>query len=98
MITTGDSTPALHTSHSVVATTAISDWVTSSSRRRGKRSASDPASGPTSTAGRNWAKVANPTHAALPVRWYSTNGTVTFWIQLPVFDTSAADQKMAKSR
>jgi hypothetical protein len=66
-IAAGERMPAPHAAHRPVAASACNPWVTSSTRRRSKRSAIDPASGPSSIDGTNYAKVARPTHRALVV-------------------------------
>ncbi len=57
-----------------------------------------PDHGPMITPGMNWQNPASPTHAALSVVLYSTYGTVTVWIQVPMFETRAPVQKIAKLR
>src|SRR5262245_903853 len=66
--------------------------------RRSWRSAREPPSGLTSVAGKNAQKALTPTHAVEWVSWSTTYGTVTVCIHVPVLETSAADQKMRKSR
>ena len=98
VIVHGDVHPATHSTHNASAVKPSNVWLTRSTDRRGKRSATEPASGASTTPGANWANVANPTHAALPVRRYTTKGTATFWSHVPLFDTSEDHQNSAKSR
>ena len=62
---------------------------------RETRSASEPASGPTASAGANAMNAVNPTQVVECVSWKTTNGTVMVCIQLPVFEMIAADQNSA---
>ena len=62
-------------------------------RLRGKRSASDPASGPTNSAGPNAMNAVKPTHVVECVIWKITYGTVIVCIQVPEFEISAEIQK-----
>ncbi len=68
-IAPGFLTPPAHAPQSAIAASAISDCVVNSTLRRSKRSAIDPASGPSSITGMNWVKVARPTQNALSVSW-----------------------------
>jgi hypothetical protein len=63
----GEASPAAHTAQRLTATRAWTDWVTISTRRRAKRSATAPATGPASTVGMSCMNAARPTHAALEV-------------------------------
>ena len=91
----GVATPATHTPNSANALIIIAVCVHSRMRLRGKRSASDPASGLTSSAGKNAMNAPMPSHAADFVSWYSTYGAAIACIHVPLLETSAALQKIA---
>src|SRR3954447_3435883 len=72
----GEFVPPTQTPHSASALSIMTTCETSSTVRREWRSASDPASGPTTVAGKNVQKAPTPTHTVEWVNWSSTNGTV----------------------
>ena len=65
----GVAAPLSQTAHRPNAITIIPDCVKNSSRLRGKRSASDPASGPTHIAGKNAMNAPTPSHVVDCVSW-----------------------------
>src|SRR5438093_5310064 len=94
----GLASPVIQNTHSEKATSICTDWVTSRMVLREKRSASVPASGPTTSAGKKFMNAARPSQVAEWVITYTTYGTVTLCIQFPVLDTRAALENTAKSR
>ena len=68
---------------------AITAWVTWSSRRFGKRSATTPAYGDSSRTGRNCRPVVMPSAEPLPlVSWSTSQSWATRCIQVPVLLTT----------
>ena len=84
--------------YSARAHAACAIWQTTSSARRGNRSASVPPTRPISMNGTYWKKPVTPTSPARPVRSNTTYGMAAFCIQLPVFETTAPIQNKRKSR
>ena len=72
--------------------------MTSSSCRRGKRSASEPPTGLRTTNGTTPANAMSPTWAALCVRSATTQPSAASCIWLPLLETTAAHQSTRKSR
>ena len=70
------------------AGSAISDWVTISSRRLDMRSASRPPQAPNNMIGTNCSAAVRPTETPLPVSWTTSHISATFCIQLPVIETT----------
>src|SRR5690349_8354433 len=58
----GVAAPDTHTAHNENATIICTVWVISTIVRREKRSASEPAHGPTASAGKKFANAAMPSH------------------------------------
>ena len=58
--------------HNENATSIITVWVIRRMRLRGRRSASEPASGPTASAGTKFTKAATPTQSVECVSWSIT--------------------------
>ena len=90
--------PVDQSSHRTVAMTMARAWAQISNQRRSWRSASDPASGPTTVAGKNAQNALTPTSAVEWVSWSTTNGTVTVCIHVPVFEINPAIQNVVNSR
>ena len=68
----GVASPLTHTAHSASALNIITTWETSSTVRRECRSASEPARGPTTVAGKNVQNAPRPTQTVEWVSWSST--------------------------
>ncbi len=83
----GSTAPLAASAHSTSAGTTMATWVTISSRRLSKRSASSPPKAPKSRIGANCSAVVRPTATPLPVRVRISHVSATIWIQLPLSDT-----------
>jgi hypothetical protein len=84
----GVTEPAAVSAKSVSAGRAMSAWVTMSTRRLGRRSASSPPQAPKSRIGTNCRPAVRPTAAPLPVSWTMSHISATFCIQLPETETT----------
>ena len=79
--------PAAVSPHSASAGSAMSAWVTMSTRRLGRRSAISPPQAPKSRMGTNCSPAVKPTAAPLPVSCTMSHISATFCIQLPETET-----------
>ena len=79
--------PPTVSAKSVSAGSAMSAWVTMSTRRLGRRSASSPPQAPKSRIGTNCSPAVRPTAAPLPVSWTMSHISATVCIQLPETET-----------
>src|SRR5690606_1829967 len=70
------------------ACTRASNWVARNSRRRGRRSASQPPARPNSSTGIRLVKATRPSRKLELVRRYTSQAWATFCIQVPCRDTS----------
>lgn len=83
----GSTAPLVASPHRSRAGTTIATWVTISTRRLSKRSASRPPNAPNRRIGANWSAVVSPTATPLWVRVRINHVSATIWIQLPLSDT-----------
>jgi hypothetical protein len=83
----GATTPLAEIASRASAGAAISAWVTISSRRLAKRSASTPPQAPKRRIGRNCNAVVIPTATPLPVSERTSQTSATICIQLPESET-----------
>jgi len=83
----GSTVPLAASAQSARAGTTIATWVTISSRRLSKRSASRPPKAPKRRIGVNCSAVVRPTATPLWVRLRISHVSATIWIQLPLSDT-----------
>ena len=84
----GSTVPLAASAHSSTAGTTIATWVTISSRRLSKRSASSPPKAPNSRIGANCSAVVSPTATPLWVRVRISHVSATIWTQLPLSETT----------
>ena len=84
----GSTAPLAASAQSSTAGTTIATWVTISSRRLSKRSASKPPNAPNSRIGANCSAVVSPTATPLWVSVRISHVSATIWTQLPLSDTT----------
>jgi len=86
--TAGVTTPANVVTARIAAGTIMSTWVTSSSRRLSTWSASTPPTCPRRSSGTNCSAATSPTARPSPVSSTMSHIAATFWIQLPLVETT----------
>ena len=84
----GVTTPLTVTANSASAGTTMPSWVSISSLRLSKRSASSPPYAPISNIGANCSAASSPTATPLLVRRRISHVSATIWTQLPLSDTT----------